>query len=218
MKGLLKHELKNMLSPYYLLYLVILTVFRLVQEAKPVYAAVYSLSFLLIVRLAGDNMKADEENGWLAMQGILPVTKGQYLLAKYFRYGVICGGHSLYVVLLTAIRLAIQGDLTVEGFWLPLPATLAGFSVIFALFPSLRFAGNGRGEWRILINLGLTVSILGSLALIGVILARPELTVPLFPVGLCLLAVAAVSCTADVKRKLKQFENYQLGIPSELQL
>ncbi len=34
MKGLLKHELKNMLSPYYLLYLVILTVFRLVQEAK----------------------------------------------------------------------------------------------------------------------------------------------------------------------------------------
>ena len=51
MKGLLKHELKNMLSPYYLLYLVILTVFRLVQEAKPSYAAVYSLSFLLIVRL-----------------------------------------------------------------------------------------------------------------------------------------------------------------------
>ena len=95
MKGLLKHELKNMLSPYYLLYLVILTVFRLVQEAKPFYAAVSSLSFLLIVRLAGDNMKQDEENGWLAMQGILPVTKGQYLLAKYFRYVVICGGHSV---------------------------------------------------------------------------------------------------------------------------
>lgn len=218
MKGLLKHELKNMLSPYYLLYLVILTVFRLVQEAKPDYAAVYSLSFLLIVRLAGDNMNADEENGWLAMQGILPVTKGQYLLAKYFRYGVICGGHSLYVVLLTAIRLAIQGELTLEGFWLPLPATIAGFSIIFAMFPSLRFAGNGQGERRILINLGLTVSILGGLALIGVILACPELTVPLFPVGLCLLAVAAVSCVADVKRKLKQFENYQLGIPSELQL
>jgi len=53
--------------------------------------------------------------------------------------------------------------------------------------------------------------------LIGGSIARPDLTLPLFLVSLCLLAVAAVSCIADVKRKLKLFENFQLGISSELQ-
>ena len=122
MKGLIKYELKRIISLWWLVYaavMIFLFVVRTREETYNYFA--YVLASIHIVKIAADTVRADEESGWLALQGILPVSKRQYLTVKYIRYGIVTALNCCFIYTLIGIRCALNGSFGILPFWVPVP-------------------------------------------------------------------------------------------------
>jgi hypothetical protein len=84
------------------------------------------------------------------------------------------------------------------------------------MFPDI-LSLKGRGLRMLFIRIGLTIAIMGSSVLIIVLADNLELTSRLLPFVIGFLVVGAAICVLNVKERLDQFEEYELGISSELQ-
>ncbi len=216
MKGLIKYELKKMISVWWLVYVAVMLLVFCLLDWKEHYGLLFALVSLHISRGAGDATRADAESGWLALQGIFPVSKRQYLTAKYIRYGVVCVLNACFIFTLIGIRCALSGTFGFHAFWLPLLAYLTLYLGMSSMFPDI-LSLKGRGLRMLFIRIGLTIAILGSSVLIIVLADNLELTSRLLPFVIGFLVVGAAVCVLNAKERLDQFEEYELGIPSELQ-
>lgn len=216
MKGLIKYELKKMFSVWWLVYAAAMAIIFLMWDGFNGADIIWPLAVLNFTHGAGDNTNEDEKSGWLALQGILPISKRQYLKVKLLRYGIVSALNFCYIFTLLGIRLAVVGNFGVGTFWMPLTAYLSLYAGLCSTFPKIQSL-KGTELRLILLRIGLTVSILGSLAALIVTMQRPDLLNILFPVGIGVLAITLVAVPLHWKKTLDQFEDYQLGIPSELQ-
>ena len=136
MKGLIKYELKKMISLWWLVYaavMIFLFVVRTREETYNYFA--YVLASIHIVKIAADTVRADEESGWLALQGILPVSKRQYLTVKYIRYGIVTALNCCFIYTLIGIRCALNGS-----FGILICGTGIGMSMAANKFKGIRAA------------------------------------------------------------------------------
>ena len=75
----------------------------------------------------------------------------------------------------------------------------------------------GGGLRMLFIRIGGTVSMLGSAVLLIAIAFNPDWASRLFLLAIVLLVIGVSVFFLNVKARLDQFEDYQLGISSELQ-
>ena len=216
MKGLIKYELKKMISVWWLVYVAVMLLAFYALDWEAYYGFYFALASVHVSKGVGDTTQADEKSGWLALQGIFPVSKRQYLTAKYIRYGVVCVLNACFIFTLIGIRCVLNGTFGLHTFWLPLLAYLTLYMGMISMFPDI-LSLKGRGLRMLFIRIGLTIAILGSSVLIIVLADNLELTSRLLPFVIGFLVVGAAVCVLNVKERLDQFEEYELGIPSELQ-
>lgn len=216
MKGLWKCEWKQFDLSVRIFFAVIAAVWFLFSDPESLFDAYWPILVSLLLLTTGNTISEDEESGWLAMQGILPVTKGQYLLTKYLFYYISFAAGVLYVFALVALRLAWAGRLALLTFWYPLPFMLSAVLIFFSIFPGSRYIKKGDLRHR-LIKTVLFATVTGSNLVLFLLHDNEVWMSRLFPLGWCLLAVGVVACVLTAKKDSEQFETYQLGIPSELQ-
>lgn len=217
MKGLIKYELKKMFSVWWLVYAASMILFFVVRTREETYNYfAYVLASVNLAKIACGTIRADEKSGWLALQGILPVSKRQYLTVKYIRCGIVTALNCCFIYTLIGIRCALNGNFGLLTFWLPILLHLS-FSIAYVSSgPDIQ--GLKECDLRIrLIRIGMTVSTLGNLVLILMLAINPDWGSRLLPFAIGLLVFGAVLCVLNAKARLDQFEDYQLGISSELQ-
>ena len=217
MKGLIKYELKKMFSLWWLVYaavMIFLFVVRTREETYNYFA--YVLASIHIVKIAADTVRADEESGWLALQGILPVSKRQYLTVKYIRYGIVTALNCCFIYTLIGIRCALNGSFGILPFWVPVFLHLSLSIALAAMFPDILDLKGG-GLRMLFIRIGGTVSMLGSAVLLIAIAFNPDWASRLFLLVIVLFVIGVSVFFLNVKARLEQFESYQLGISWKLQ-
>lgn len=217
MKGLIKYELKKMISIWWLVYAAVMIFLFVARPQKENYNYfAYVLASVNLARIACGTIRTDEKSGWLALQGILPVSKRQYLTVKYIRCGIVTALNCCFIYTLIGIRCALNDNFGLLPFWLPILLHLS-FSIAYA-FSGPDIQGLKGGGLRIrLIRIGMTVSTLGTLVLILMLAINPDWGSRLLPFVIALLVTTVIVCFPNAKARLDQFEDYQLGIPSELQ-
>ena len=156
------------------------------------------------------------KSGWLALQGILPVSKRQYLTVKYIRYGIVTALNCCFIYTLIGIRCALNGSFGILPFWVPVLLHLSLSIVHVAMFPDI-LALKGGGLRMLFIRIGGTVSVLGSAVLLIAITFNPDWASRLFLLVIVLLVIGVLVFFLNVKARLEQFESYQLGISWKLQ-
>ena len=217
MKGLLKCEWKQFDFSVRVFFAVIAAVWILFSNPESLEDAYWAILVMLFLLSTGNSVLEDERTGWLAMQGVLPVSKRQYLLTKYLFYYISFGAGVLYVFSLVGIRLAMLGRLSLLTFWYPLPFMLNAVLIFFSLYPGGRYVK--RGDHRqLLIKTVLFATVVGSNLVLFMVCGNEVWMSRLFPLGWCLLAIAIDAFVMNAKKNMDQFESYQIGIPSELQL
>lgn len=217
MKGLIKKELRSLpiFSPFWLILIAISSAFMLwinSEDAIILLFPLYQLPYSAIVA----RFDGDEKNGWLQRMGVFPVSKEQYFYAKSFGVGISTLGTLLLQWTLAAVRLSSLGSLTPERL---IPLYLATLSLALTmsttLLPPQYFAKKVRVLWRALPFICVVLSY-GNFVLAYLLSQTPDSLL-----YWCLLALFALICAAlacmTVKKKANLFEQYQLGIPSELQ-
>ena len=216
MKGLWKCEWKQFELSVWIFFAVIAAVWFLVSNPESLFDAYWPILVSLWLLTIGNTILEDEKNGWLAMQGVLPVTKRQYLLTKYLFFQIRFGAGVLYVFSLVALRLALSGQMDLLTFLYPLPFMLSAVLTLFSIYSEFRYVKNGSPRHR-LIRAVLFATVTGSNLILFRLHDNEMWMSRLFPLGWCLLAVGVVACVLIAKKDLERFEGYQLGIPSELQ-
>ena len=216
MKGLINYELKKMFSVWWLVYAAatLLAFYALDWEAY--YGFFFALASVHVSKGVSDTTRADEKSGWLALQGMLPVSKRQYLTAKYVRYGVVCVLNVCFVFTLIGIRCVLSDNFGLLTFWLPLMLHLSFCMAISSTFPEI-LGLKGHGLRAFLIRNGLLLCSAGNAVSLIVLVSNPAWENRLLPFVIGFLVVGAAVCVLSAKAKLDQFEDYQLGISSELQ-
>ena len=216
MKGLIKYELKKMISLWWLVYAAatLLAFYALDWEAY--YGFFFALASVHVSKGVSDTTRADEKSGWLALQGMLPVSKRQYLTVKYVRYGVVCVLNVCFVFTLIGIRCVLNDNFGLLTFWLPLMLHLSFCMAISSTFPEI-LGLKGHGLRAFLIRNGSLLCSAGNGVSLIVLVSNPAWENRLLPFVIGFLVLGAAVCVLNAKAKLEQFESYQLGISSELQ-
>ena len=217
MKGLIKYELKKMISVWWLVYIAVMIFLFVTRPQKENYNYfAYVLVSTNIAKIACGTILTDEKSGWLALQGILPVSKRQYLTVKYIRCGIVTALNCCFIYTLIGIRCALNDNFDLLPFWLPILLHLS-LSIAYAFLGPDSQGLKGGGLRMHLIRFGMTVFVAGILVLFLMLATNPAWESRLLPFVIGFLVFGAAVCVLNVKEKLDQFEGYQLGIPSELQ-
>ncbi|MBQ8324430.1 MAG: ABC-2 transporter permease [Clostridia bacterium] len=216
MKGLWKCEWEQFELSVRIFFAVIAAVWFLFSNPESLFDAYWPILVSLLFLTIGNTILEDEKNGWLTMQGVLPVTKRQYLLTKYLFFQIIFGAGVLYVFSLVVLRLALSGRMDLLTFLYPLPFMLSAVLIIFFIYSEFRYVKKGSLRHR-LIRAVLFATVTGSNLVLFRLHDNEMWMSRLFPLGWCFLAVGVVACVLTAKKDLERFEGYQLGIPSELQ-
>lgn len=216
MKGLIKYELKKMISVWWLVYVAVMLLAFYALDWEAYYGFYFALASVHVSKGVGDTTQADEKSGWLALQGIFPVSKRQYLTAKYIRYGVVCVLNVCFVFTLIGIRCVLNDNFGLLTFWLPLMVHLSFCMAISSTFPEI-LGIKGHGLRAFLIRNGSLLCSVGNGVSLIVLVSNPAWGNRLLPFVIGFLVLGAAVCVLNVKERLDQFEDYQLGIPSELQ-
>ena len=137
MKGLIKYELKKMISIWWLVYIAVTLLAFYALDWEAYYGFFFALASVHVSKGVSDTTRADEKSGWLALQGIFPVSKRQYLTAKYIRYGVVCVLNACFVFTLIGIRCVLNDNFGILAFWLPLMVHLSFCMAISSTFPEI---------------------------------------------------------------------------------
>ena len=217
MKGLIKYELDQISWLLQIVLAILTAVYILTKDLESLGDAWWVIVVELLILGSGNTVREDEKNGWLTLQGILPVSKRQYLLAKYLRYELTFAVNAVYIFSLVAIRLALLGRLSISTFWHPLPLYLSMLLACWSVFPGGRYVDTGDTTQR-LIKLALCMTVVGGFVIQVVAYDDTGLMCRLLPLGWCLWVIAAGAFVMNTKKNMDQFESYQIGIPSELQL
>ena len=217
MKGLIKYELKKMISVWWLVYIAVMILFFVVRTREENYNYfAYVFASTNLAKIACGTIRTDEKSGWLALQGILPVSKRQYLTVKYIRCGIVTALNCCFIYTLIGIRCALNDNFGLLPFWLPILLHLS-LSIAYAfLGPDIQGLKGG-GLRMHLISFGMTVFVAGIIVLFLMLASNPAWGSRLLPFAIGLLVFGAAVCVLHAKERLDQFEDYQLGIPSELQ-
>jgi hypothetical protein len=221
MKGLIKKELRSLrvftVVPMFGILITSLT-FLLSNFEKDLSSAIsYGSLASISYTWAVEGPSTDAGNGWLERIGVLPVSKEQYFKAKSIGAAVAVSLVLLLQWLFLAIRFCTDDDLTPLGL-IPMYLALLSKAVntVADCLPPPICTVKSRRLWTVLTIISWALPF-GNILLAHLLIQSPDEL--LFWVLLLLQVSACLVLTfATGKKKAELFENYQLGIPLELQI